>query len=1077
MAEIDKFELLLHGVQAMRLRVEQLSCPIAGASGVRAQFYPHQIQNVRRILSSPRIHHLIADEVGMGKTIQALMIANALRLQLGELRVRIVVPRAELQSQWIEEIAWRAQCTAELGQEMVGDDWFDVVDDSSMTKPSESLAPDAFDLLILDEPQSLKQDTLRFVAANSGDFPRLLLLTASPNLRDMRKFLELLQILEPEKIERARRQANGETKHDDMNWSRSRIGDLSSNVLTLVQNEFESICASVTNGSLDTSIIPEGVSEEYSSFADFRRVRVLTETRWKYRNVLRSYRANFPDHLPRRRPKQIIVEPTGAERKRMQVAFGYVNDLLSKHQYPEDYMAASALLQRASLGGQSFQDRVTRLRRGDDKNEPRLAALSELSRRENADSRLDSLVDWLVKFWQEDPSRKAVIAAEDNATVEELADELSWRIPSVGPRNQRIDLKIVVATDDRRAAVDGADNVESQTLQNVSGSKLRAFEESDSQLLLAHHAYRQSYNLQAADALIFYSLPWKPEDVDQWIGRVDRLGREFIDPERPNSRPKPIRILTLHRQGDPTVGVQEVLDDYRIFETAIDPERGLLEEISTRIETRILPKIESSKFTSGQLELDFEAKQPVQDKATSVSANAQVTTAPSGSPWSVSNAITLHQQVSLRTDLGPTLRQTRPLGYVTSSSEEALAQWVKLLRNQGWINIVKFSGEKQADGKRSLTFYTLGQKKLANPQLDSVKDKKHPFPPFFIARGNIQRPPRIEVETGETYDGSIRHETLQFLSFGSRLHRDLIETFMKAGRNAEPLGITVFALGERHFPNGTEIVKGSYLCGAGFVDSANEYRTLNAEQVLFEGIAEAKGTRRAFMRNRVQANLEAGLESDERFVRFQRPPRVSCLAWRLKDDNQTEVCDEQIAADLFGVVWHKKERPNAQNKRLPPNYAEQLPRFFRRKIVEATKIEWASGFQEVEEAFAEREEIIRIECEDRMWVVLAAIREVQAQIKDREENATEANLQIVAANFRPRLIQFQEELELVRRGRDIRLKSLRRSLKHITSPEQDSVVLQCSAVIGMENDPVPIVSEPTDNHDAIAQNDEQSTES
>ena len=69
---IDQFELLMHGVQAMRRYVERLACPIQGGSGVRAQFYPHQIQNVQRILTSTRIRHLIADEVGMGKTIQAL---------------------------------------------------------------------------------------------------------------------------------------------------------------------------------------------------------------------------------------------------------------------------------------------------------------------------------------------------------------------------------------------------------------------------------------------------------------------------------------------------------------------------------------------------------------------------------------------------------------------------------------------------------------------------------------------------------------------------------------------------------------------------------------------------------------------------------------------------------------------------------------------------------------------------------------------------------------------------------------------------------------------------------------------
>ena len=1066
MPEIEDLELLMHGVQALRRRVEQLSCPISGASGIRAQFYPHQVQNVQRILSSVRIHHLIADEVGMGKTIQALMVANALRLQIGKLRVRIVVPRAELQSQWIEEIAWRAQCTAELGDDMVGEDWFDVVDDSAMVKPSETLSPDAFDLLILDEPQSLKQDTLRFVAANSADFPRLLLLTASPNLRDMRKFLELLQILEPERIERARREADGDANHEDLDWSRSRIGDLSDAALRLVQKQFEARSASVTNGTLDTTVVPEGVSEQYPSFAEFRRVRVLADTRWRYRNVLRSYRTDFPDHLPRRQPKRMIVEPTNAERDRMRAALSYIGGFLEKYNEPQYLQVASSLLQRASLGGQSLQDRLTRLRRGEAEHEPRLMKMSELSKRENADSRLDCLVDWLVRFWQEDATRKVVLAAEDNVTVEELAEELSWRLPRVGPRERRVKLKTVIATDDRRVLDDEVGGLDSQTLRNLAGSKLRKFEETDAQLLIAHHAYRQSYNLQVADALVFYALPWKPEDVDQWIGRVDRLGREFVDPERPNSRPKPIRIVTLHRQGDPTIGVQEVLDEYRIFETAIDPERRLLEEISTCIDTKTLPKAISIHPGAGQLRFEFDSEDDEIEDVPRRLRKEKETAVPVGSRWTVENAIRLHSQVASRKDLGPILRQNRSLGYVTSSSEEALSRWVNMLRNQNWINIATFRGEKQADGRRSRTFYTLGQSITARPKLDSVQDKKHPFPPFFIARGNIQRPPRIKVETGRDHDGNPRYETLQFLSFGSPLHQDLVKTFERAGKNSEPLGMTVYALGIRHYPKGTELARGSYLCGVGFVDSGAEYDQTDIAEVLSLDLPEKAGTRREFMRGRVLANLEAGLESDERFVRLQRPPFLASLAWRLEQDNRMEPCDEQIAADLFGADWHKKERPNIQNKPLPADYIRQLPSFCIGQIAQRTKSTWAIGLDAAIEAFEERCEVIRIESEDRLLTLRAAVQEIGREVIKREENVSEANQQAIAAIYRPRLLQFQEELELTERSRDIRLQLLARSLDHLRNPVQAKVVLQCTAVIEMEDDPVPLPEESDEDAEA-----------
>lgn len=1056
MSDIERLELLMHGVQALRRHVEYLSCPISGASGVRAQFYPHQVQNVQRILSSSRIHHLIADEVGMGKTIQALMIANALRLQMGRIRVRVVVPRAELKNQWIDEIAWRAQSIAELGDEMVGDDWFDVVDDSAMVKPSETLDPKLFDLLILDEPQSLKQDTLRFVASNSNDLSHLLLLTASPNLRDISKFLELLQILEPDRIERARREADGGAQHDDPDWSRGRIGDLSEQALSSVYRCFEERTAESIDGRLVTSKDLEGTSEAYNSFAEYRRIRIIAATRWRYRDVLRSYRADFPDHLPRRLPKRLIVDSTSEERQRMAASLGYLGEFLGQHNEPEHRQIASALLQRTSLGGQSLQNRLSQLRGGDSEHEPRLVQMSDLSRREYADSRLDRLVDWLIQYWQDDPKRKVVIAAEDNATVEELDDELSWRIPEVGHRGARIPLRTVLAKDERPLTDSDDKSLDSQTLRNFANSTLRAFEESEDQLLIAHNVYRQSYNLQAADALIFYSLPWKPEDVDQWIGRVDRLGREYVDPERPNSRPKPVHIVTLHRRGDPTIGVQEVLDEYRVFETAIDPERRLLEEISSEIETRALPV--HSQLDRGQLNFEFEEDEEGEQHSTRRNATNE-TAAPSGTQWTVANAIQLHQRVARREDLGPALTQNRQIGYVTSPSEGALAKWIQLLRSHGWINVIR----KKAD-RRSKTYYTLGQDKSVNVRLDSVQDRNHPFPPFFIARGNIQRPPRTVVETGNDHEGNPRREILQFLSFGSRLHEDLISTFWSAGRRNDPLAIRLYALGKRHYPNGTDLTRGTYLCGVGFIDSGHCYINFDV-RALLDDSDEASGTLQESMRSRVVARLEAGVLADCRFVRILRPATLRCMAWRV-EGQRMQACSEQAAADLLGANWTKKEQPNTERRSLPESYVNKLPTFCVTQITAATKQSWSSDPNRSDEVITERQEILRIEMYDRIWVLDAAIAEIEAEIQRRRAAPSDANNQAIAANFQPRKSRFEEERSLTIRSYETRIALLERALSHLQNPEESSVQLQCTAVIELENDPVPIPDEDDDGESA-----------
>ena len=180
-----------------------------------------------------------------------------------------------------------------------------------------------------------------------------------------------------------------------------------------------------------------------------------------------------------------------------------------------------------------------------------------------------------------------------------------------------------------------------------------------------------------------------------------------------------------------------------------------------------------------------------------------------------------------------------------------------------------------------------------------------------------------------------------------------------------------------------------------------------------------------------------------------------------------EPCDEQIAAELFGADWHKKERPNIQNKPLPADYTKQLPSFCVGQIAQTTKSTWALGLDTAIEAFEERSEVIRIESEDRLLALRATVHEIEAEIERRQEDPTEANQRAVVTNYRPRLLQFQEELELTERSRDMRLRLLASSLDHLGNPAQARVVLQCTAVIEMEDDPVPLPEESVDDAQEI----------
>src|SRR5437588_6981669 len=64
---------------------------------------PHQIRALARAVTNDRVRYLLADEVGLGKTIEAGLIMRELKLRGLARRILVVVPKG-LASQWIAEM-------------------------------------------------------------------------------------------------------------------------------------------------------------------------------------------------------------------------------------------------------------------------------------------------------------------------------------------------------------------------------------------------------------------------------------------------------------------------------------------------------------------------------------------------------------------------------------------------------------------------------------------------------------------------------------------------------------------------------------------------------------------------------------------------------------------------------------------------------------------------------------------------------------------------------------------------------------------------------------------------------------
>jgi len=152
---------------------------------------PHQIEVVKRVLQDPVQRYLLADEVGLGKTIEAgVLIRQYVLDDPAGHRVVIIVPPA-LVTQWRDELSRRFIMDAEL------DDTITVVPSDSFDEVVESL--NGVGMVVVDEAhhihkghwlyETLKEATTRI--------PRFLLLSATPVLGNETGFLEMLHLLDP----------------------------------------------------------------------------------------------------------------------------------------------------------------------------------------------------------------------------------------------------------------------------------------------------------------------------------------------------------------------------------------------------------------------------------------------------------------------------------------------------------------------------------------------------------------------------------------------------------------------------------------------------------------------------------------------------------------------------------------------------------------------------------------------------------------------------------------------------------------------------------------------------------------
>jgi len=499
----EPLSLHLH-LQFARLKLlrsfENLLC-LEGLHGVEQ--LPHQVETVRKVLRHFRGRVLLADEVGLGKTIEACLLLREYLLRGLVRRVLILTPAA-LVSQWREELSSKFSLEFAVASPASGTEFWAGHDLSLASlslaksrKHFEAVTGCPWDLVIVDEAHHCKRRTTRnWQLVNALPRRHLFLLTATPVQNDLLELYNLLTLLEPGhlKTEREFKKSYVRRGHPRDPRNRERLRSLLSEVM--VRNTRSLVNVSLPPRYAQTIVVAPRPAESrfYQELDCFLRRRSPTraasfrETEDFETDGIESQEEPFGPTgthvgcpLPLWSPGELSEVP--AAPTKLPADEGALPCLTR--------MQVNSLLLAAGSHPVALRGPLARLAQQDD----RARALLEPAGQEDLSAKEERLLELL----RQNHDDKTLVFANFLATLERLSQVLA-----------KAGISFCVFSGSLSA---------SAKAQVVEEFRMR------SPVMLCSESGGEGHNLQFARTLINFDLPWNPMRIEQRVGRIHRIGQ------------------------------------------------------------------------------------------------------------------------------------------------------------------------------------------------------------------------------------------------------------------------------------------------------------------------------------------------------------------------------------------------------------------------------------------------------------------------------------------------------------------------------------------------------------------------
>ncbi|GKT10089.1 SNF2-related protein [Desulforhabdus sp. TSK] len=516
---------------------------------------PYQLLAVKKVMESLRQRHLIADDVGLGKTIEAGLIMQELTARQRGNRILIVVP-ASLQDQWKKEMQRHFLRTfyiynsrkMEGIQELVDEnlnpwlaknsiitsiDWVKPqYDGTGASRRNTNLIFDQlmkvekqWDLVIIDEAHYVSTDSNRaeFGTAIQEKTDSLLLLTATPHSGNTEHFFNLLHLLDPfmfatpEDLDRS--DALERVDKVMIRRGKETIYELSGGQLIKKFKDREPHPIEIEFSEAEQEIYDTVSEYTASGWAQLTRKRKISATErniGKFLFTLVQKRMVSSLYALRETLKRRIGSIVEARTvtKINGTNIRQINNLVKDYEKgtfleDEDRELVERYIETRRVEGM-YAERTNEV-----KTLRSLLEQAEILIGSEQDSKLEWLKEFLKELFARDPQEKVIIFTEYRDTLEYLKSKIE---------------KLWFLGKDSIVVIHGGMPL-GENEQEVD-SKLYAesrFNDPDTRILLATDAASEGLNLQRyCHILVNYELPWNPNRLEQRIGRIHRYGQKRI---------------------------------------------------------------------------------------------------------------------------------------------------------------------------------------------------------------------------------------------------------------------------------------------------------------------------------------------------------------------------------------------------------------------------------------------------------------------------------------------------------------------------------------------------------------------